>query len=168
MIHTRTTVLALAAVVAVGAAFVTSSAEARGFGGGFSRGGGSFGRHVSFARPIGGATFHRANLVRPINWNRFHHRPYWHHHHHRHFGWYRPYVYGVSTAAVAAPAYAAAPMAPSAKPCTCLTKEYTADKLVVFKDLCTREIAASPIGGMPQAGAPQPGEVDPQDGADTK
>ena len=71
---------------------------------------------------------------------------------------------------VAAPAYAAVttPMAPSAKPCTCLTKEYTADKLVVFKDLCTREIAASPMRGAPQAAMPQPGEVDPQDGADTK
>jgi hypothetical protein len=157
MISTRTTVLALAALAALGAALVTTSAEARGLGGGFSRGGGASFNRVSFARP---------------NLHGFHHRPHWHHHHRHHHHGYRPYVYGVSTAAVAAPAYAAAPMAPSAKPCTCLTKEYTADKLVVFKDLCTKEIAASPMGGAPQAGmpqrAPQPGEVDPQDGADTK
>src|SRR6187455_415378 len=111
----RTTLLALAAVAAIGAALATStsSADAGRLGGGFRHGGGGF-HHVQ------------------------HHRPHWQHqhYHHRHQG-YRPYIYGVGTAAVAAPAYAAAVAAPTAKPCTCLTKEYTADRLVVFKDLCT-------------------------------
>jgi hypothetical protein len=96
-----------------------------------------------------------------------HHRPHWQHHHHRHHGHgYRPYVYGAGAAAIAAPAYGAMAPKPAAGPCTCLTKEYTADKLVVFKDLCTKEAAAAPIGGAPQAAAqpaPQPGEIDPRD-----
>jgi hypothetical protein len=154
----RTTLLALAAVAAIGAALVTStsSADARGIGGGFSRGGGSF---ASLNR---GPSFNRGNFVRPIHVQ--HHRPHWQHHHHG----YRPYIYGVGAAAIAAPAYAAAVTTPTAKPCTCLTKEYTADKLVVFKDLCTKEVAAAPLGGAPQAAAqpqPQPGEVEPEDDA---
>jgi hypothetical protein len=143
----RTTYLALAAVAAIGAALATStsSAEAGGHGGGFRHGGG----------------YHHAQ----------HHRPHWQHHHHRHHHHgYRPYAYGVGTAAVAAPAYAAVAPKPAAGPCTCLTKEYTADKLVVFKDLCTKEAAAAPLGGAPQAAAqpqraPQPGSVEPEDEA---
>ena len=42
--------------------------------------------------------------------------------------------------------YAVAPAIASAKPCTCLTKEYTPDNLVVFKDVCTKEVASAPIG----------------------
>ena len=45
-------------------------------------------------------------------------------------------------------------------PCTCLTKEYTPDNLVVFKDVCTKEVASAPAGNtqallpMPQQDAP--------------
>jgi hypothetical protein len=175
---TRTTLLALAAVAAIGAALVTSTAPAD--AGGFSRGGG-------FASQGRGPAFNRGNFAKPIHVQ--HHRPHWQHHrhHHHHNHGYRPYSYGGGAAAVAAPAYAPAIAAPAAKPCTCLTKEYTADKMVVFKDRCTKEMAATPLGGMPQPAvqpprppqppqpgeiepqAPQPGEVEPQaDGADAK
>ena len=47
--------------------------------------------------------------------------------------------------AVATTGYAVAP-AYTARPCNCLTKEYTPDNLVVFKDLCTKEVASAPAG----------------------
>ena len=131
----KTSMLMLAAVASVGVTLASSSAEARpGFQGGF-RGG-----------------FHRP-----------HFRP--HFHPHRHVRWHRPWN-GVGAAAVAAPAFAAAAPRPAAAapgPCTCLTKEYTQDKLVVFTDRCTKEMAAAPIGGPQQQAQPQPepGEAEP-------
>jgi hypothetical protein len=82
---------------------------------------------------------------------------------HRHVRWHRPWIYGVGTAAVAAPAYAAVAPKPAAGPCTCLTKEYTKDNLVVFADRCTKEMAAAPIGGAQQQGQAQPeaGDAEP-------
>ena len=32
-------------------------------------------------------------------------------------------------------------------PCTCLTKNYTPEGMVVFQDLCTKEIASAPVDG---------------------
>jgi hypothetical protein len=86
--------------------------------------------------------------------------PHWRHHrhHHWHVRWHRPWIYGVGTAAIAAPAYAAVA---TAKPCTCLTKEYTPDNVVIFKDLCTKEQAAAQLGGQQQSQA-QPGAAAPQ------
>ena len=49
----------------------------------------------------------------------------------------------------AAAAVAAAPS------CTCLKKEYTPDNLVVFSDVCTKEVASAPIGNT-QATLPIP------------
>jgi len=33
-------------------------------------------------------------------------------------------------------------------PCTCLTKNYTPEGMVVFQDLCTKEIASAPVDGV--------------------
>ena len=33
--------------------------------------------------------------------------------------------------------------------CTCLTKDYTPEGIVVFKDLCTQEMASAPAEGAP-------------------
>jgi hypothetical protein len=33
--------------------------------------------------------------------------------------------------------------------CTCLTKDYTPEGIVVFKDLCTKEMASAPVDGGP-------------------
>ncbi len=43
-------------------------------------------------------------------------------------------------------------------PCTCLTKNYTPEGMVVFQDLCTKEMASAPVdGSSDQAQAePQP------------
>ena len=162
------TILALAAIATIGSAALvtsTSSADARaGFRGGFHGGiKGNIGRVARFThdRP------HRPNWTpnrpnRP-HWHPRFPRPHWHVRWNRSWG----YGVGVATAAVAAPVYAAAPTyaAPAApRPCTCLTKEYTPDNLVVFKDLCTKEMAAAPIGGgeqqqsmlPPQQGQPMP------------
>jgi hypothetical protein len=164
----RSAVLALAAVAAVGFGAIvasTDSADARGFGGGFSRGGGAHvggGRHFGGGRVhIGGGRIigHRPHLGhhrphfghRHIHLRRHVHiRPHWCHrwhfgHRHRchiHVRWPRPVIVG----AVAATTYAVAPMVTTARPCTCLTKEYTPDNLVVFKDLCTKEVASAPAG----------------------
>src|SRR5882724_6192638 len=117
----RNTILALAvAALGVGALMsTTSSADARGFGGGgFSRGGGMHGSigRVGHIGRIGNPTL-RLSIRKPIF------VPHWRHHRHWHVRWHRPWIYGVGTAAIAAPAYAAV-STPSAKPCTCLTKEY--------------------------------------------
>ena len=134
----KTSILVLAAVASAGVTLVTStsSADARpGLHGGF------------------GGGFHRPHF-QP------HFRP--HFHPHRHVRWHRPWVYGVGAAVaapvlaapvLAAPAYAAA--APKPGPCTCLIKEYTPDNLVVFKDLCTKEVASAPAGNT-QALLPAP------------
>jgi hypothetical protein len=45
-------------------------------------------------------------------------------------------------------------------PCTCLSKEYTQDGMVVFQDRCTNEAAAAPIGGQQQTEV-QPGVAAP-------
>jgi hypothetical protein len=72
-----------------------------------------------------------------------HHRPRWHVHY-RH---YRPYY---------RPIYAAIPAVRTVRgPCTCLTKEYTPEGTVIFKDLCTNEMAQAPVPGRPSAEAPR-------------
>jgi len=134
--------LMLAAIASAGATLVlsTASADARPGFGGFH--GGSF--HGGGFR--GG--FARFTPQRP------HFRPHFPHRPHVHVRWQRPWIYGVGATAVAAPDYAA--VAPRPAPCTCLSKEYTPDNLVVFKDRCTNEMAAAPIGGPQQQGQAQP------------
>ena len=41
-------------------------------------------------------------------------------------------------------------------PCTCLTKTYTQDGLVVFADVCTKEAASAPVGGASSDATPVP------------
>ena len=163
----RNAALALAAVATLGTATListTDSAEARFGGGGFSRGGGG-GGGMGMARMGGGGgrgAIGRVNLGGRVHLggrihlgNRIrigHHRPHfrpswchrWHHHCRIHVRWPRPLIYG---APVIATSYAVAPaLAAPAPRCTCLTKEYTQDGLVVFKDVCTKEVASAPIG----------------------
>jgi hypothetical protein len=156
----RNAMLALAAVATLGVGTLvatTDSADARGFGGGgggFQRGGGFSGgmRHIG-----GGPRFHGGRIgggVRVVGsgWThkvgqpRPHFRPHWCHrwysHCRVHVRWPRPVYVGAPV--IAATSYAVAPAV--ARPCTCLTKEYTPDNLVVFKDVCTKEVASAPIG----------------------
>jgi hypothetical protein len=172
MFNIRTTALALAAIASIGAASVlsSSSAEARGFGGGgFSRGGGAhlgggarIGGNVGI-RHVGGPRFvgqfkgprfvgHRPHFH--PNWCRFSYRCGPHI-----VRWHRPWIYGVGVGAVAT-TYAVTPAVAAAPRCTCLTKEYTPDNLVVFQDVCTKEVASAPIGNT-QAQLPLPQQQAP-------
>jgi len=170
MFNLRTTALALAAIASIGAAsfLSSSSAEARGFGGGMHRGGGG-GIHVGGGmrghigggiRRIGGGPRFVINRGHRHVGHRPHFRPNWCRLTHRcgpHIvRWHKPWIYGaVATTYAVAPAVAAAP-----RPCTCLTKEYTPDNLVVFTDVCTKEVASAPIGNT-QAQLPLPQQQAP-------
>jgi hypothetical protein len=155
---TRKTVLALAAVASLGAlALATNDASARGFGGGGMRSGGGGGgvhlsggggmRHIGGGgglRRIGGGVFKYPHL-----------RPHFVHRHHPHFfwryGWRRNYWVApvVATGVVSAPVW---------NRCTCLTKEYTPEGAVVFKDICTNEAAMNPPQAQPSAAAYDPSQ----------
>jgi len=136
----KSTLLAVAASAALGLAMLSPiSASAHGGGGhggghgGGMHGGGHGGGH-------GGHGGHGG-------WG---HHGGWSHggfarHHHRHYRWRvgyyhrpiwyaQPVVYGGYTVA--------RPITPG--PCTCLTKEYTPEGAVVFKDRCTNEEAMNP------------------------
>jgi hypothetical protein len=150
--------LATAATLAAGATLASSAADARGFGGG---GGGGFG-HSSFGRIGGGGggigrigggygrigggrSFAFRTPIRGGNPG-FPGHLHWAHWHHHHWFWrdgrwfYGDGDYGVD--GVVAPGPVAAP-----GPCTCLTKTYTQDGLVVFADVCTKEAASARVDG---------------------
>jgi hypothetical protein len=165
----RTSMFAIAAIAALGAASLivtTSSADARGGGGGGGfRSGGMGGGHAMRMGGGGGVRMGGGGVrvgmrhvgIRHVG---IRHVGLRHHHIHRHpnwcrvYGrcgihvrWHRPWVYPVATAGLVATSYAVAPaVAAAPRPCTCLTKEYTPDNLVVFKDLCTKEVASAPAG----------------------
>lgn len=164
----RTSMFAIAAVAALGAASLittTTSADARGFGGcggGFRSGGMGGGGHAAMRVGGGMRVGIRHVGIRHVGIRHVgirHHihrphltlRPHWCHR----FPWRckvgvhwpRPWVVPVATAGLVATSYAVAPaVAAAPRPCTCLTKEYTPDNLVVFKDLCTKEVASAPAG----------------------
>ena len=120
----RKIILSLAAVATIaGAALMSSNADAMMHNGG----------HSNF-RTIGhvGQVGHVGRIDRRIGQRRIHeHRHFvrWHNH-----IWIRPvgYVEGVTTV--------------QPGPCTCLTKNYTQEGLVVFQDLCTKEMASASVG----------------------
>jgi hypothetical protein len=171
MFNLRTTALALAAIASIGAAsfLSSSSAEARGFGGGFSRGGGGGhvgmrvggGGHVGGIRRIGGGPRFVSHRGPRLVGHRPHFRPNWCRLTHRcgpHIvRWHKPWIYGVGAVATT---YAVTPAVAAAPRCTCLTKEYTPDNLVVFQDVCTKEVASAPIGNT-QAQLPLPQQQAP-------
>ena len=116
----RKFILSLAAIGALAcASFAAGSAEAR-----IAHGGN--GGH--------GGNGHRPPHIRP-------HFPQHHVHRHRHwrYVWRHGYVRPVGyVARVAEPG-----------PCTCLWKGYTPEGTVVFKDLCTQEMASAPVADAP-------------------
>ena len=70
--------------------------------------------------------------------------------HHWHYGYRRPIWYARPVVYTA--------VRPVAGPCTCLSKEYTPEGAVLFKDRCTNEAAMNPPAPAPQ----QTGELQPQ------
>jgi hypothetical protein len=154
----RTLTLAFAAVATLATATLVTTDEASARPG-FSRmGGPGIARIHAGPRLIGRPNFARHVIHRP------HFRPHWHHHRcgwHRpcFVRWHRPYVYTAPVAAVTT--YAATP---TYNRCTCLTKEYTPDGLVVFKDVCTKEMATAPVGNPgpgPQTQVEEPAPQSP-------
>ena len=75
--------------------------------------------------------------------------PHFHEHfrHHAHFFRFHNHIF------VRHVAYAVRDV--QSGPCTCLTKNYTPEGLVVFQDLCTKEMASAPVDGSNQAQAEQ-------------
>lgn len=122
----KSTLLAVVASAALGLATLapTSASAFGGHGGGFHRGG-----HFGGARIAG----FRGGHVR-IGHYRPHHRWHWHRHHVR---WHRPLLYST-------PVVYGVARTPVAGACTCLTKEYTPEGAVLFKDRCTNEMAMNP------------------------
>jgi hypothetical protein len=102
-------------------------------------------------RHVGGVGIRRIGGIKHPQFKHPHVHPKFVQHHHRHWrwGWRRHYwVAPVVTTAVATGVVAAAP---TWNRCSCLTKEYTPEGAVVFKDLCTKETAVNPPAVHPTA-----------------
>jgi hypothetical protein len=148
----RKVILSLAtAVTIVAAGLASTAADARGGGGGHG-GGGHGGGGAHFARGghggghFGGRGNHRSRTAHR-NGRGYHgygHEHRWAHNW-RHRWFFRDGVWvdgGYDETAAVAPAEATAP-----GPCTCLTKNYTKEGLVLFADICTKESASAPVDG---------------------
>src|SRR5437868_1122030 len=81
---------------------------------------------------------HSNNNIKWVN----HQKPHYHHHAHLYIKRYYGPAYVRSVGYVR-------PVV-SNGPCTCLTKDYTPEGQVVFKDLCTKEMAMAPVDGTPE------------------
>lgn len=130
----KSNLLAIVATAALGLAMLSANeASARGHGGGggggMHGGGGHMGGHMGGRGDGGGRHV-----------GRHHPHPHWHVRYHRPI-WYG----GISTVG-----YAVARPVVASGPCTCLSKEYTPDGRVLFKDLCTNEAAINPPVVAPQ------------------
>ena len=137
----KSNLLAIVATAALGLAMLSATeASARGHGGG-GGGGGMHGGHGGGGMHVGHGGGGRIGRIDHIG----HRHPHWHVRYHR------PIWYGVRTVG-----YSVARPVVASGPCTCLSKEYTPDGRVLFKDLCTNEAAINPPVVAPQ----QSGSID--------
>jgi hypothetical protein len=140
---TLTFALATAATI-VTASLGSTTADARGFGGGFGGGrvtsGGFRGGHIASSgrtlTPI--LNPGRTGNPRFPRWPG-HPGHNWTYHPHGHL------VFRGGRWITIDEVVDEAPVAPVSGPCTCLTKTYTADGLVVFADVCTKEAASARV-----------------------
>ena len=151
---TLTLALATAATIAA-ASLGSSTADARGFGGGFGGGrvasGGFRGGHIASSgrtlTPIlnpghtGDPRFPRWPGHPGHNWT-------YHPHGHLVFRFGRWITIDEAVDDV--------PATPVSGPCTCLTKTYTQDGLVVFADVCTKEAASARVDDSEDTEKPVP------------
>ena len=136
----KSTLLAVAASAALGLALLSPTlASAKNHGGGHGGGG-----HKMHGGGHGGGKMHGYHGG---GRHAGHHR---HRHRHWHVRYHRPVWYGVR------PVYTSYSTPRVAGPCTCLTKQYTPDGRVLFKDICTNEAAINP----PIVGSQQTGSID--------
>lgn len=141
----RTFILSLATAAAIAAVSLGSgSADARGFGGGGFGGG-----HLGGGGHVGGGHAaargsHLANL-NPGRGGGGGGQPGGHwagKFHHGHWIFRDGIWIEIDGVADVGP-----DVAPAPGPCTCLTKNYTPDGLVVFTDICTKESASAQVAG---------------------
>jgi hypothetical protein len=158
---TLTFALATAATIAA-ASLGSSTADARGFGGGFGGGrsfasGGFRGGHIASSgrtlTPIlnPGRTGNPGRIGNP-RFPRWPGHPghQWAYHPHGHL------VFRGGRWITIDEVVDEAPVTPVSGPCTCLTKTYTADGLVVFADVCTKEAASARVDGSADTATPVP------------
>ena len=142
----RKAILSLATATIIAAGLASTAADARGFGGGFGGG------HFASARSLGGGNHlaGRGNVghLATLNpgrggrgGNPGHGKLHGHHPHRifRNGIWIDVDGYVDD--------YVDAPVVVTPGPCTCLTKTYTRDGLVVFADVCTKEAASARVDG---------------------
>jgi hypothetical protein len=136
----KSTMTALAALAVLGLAVTNASAKPGGPGG--IKGPAM---NPGIIKPAGGIKIIPSNPIKPgkpVHWPGLkphwpHKHPHWHVHYRPRI-WYPPVVVG-------GPTYIASrPVASAPGPCTCLSKEYTQEGVVVFKDRCTNEMAMNP------------------------
>jgi len=129
-----------AAVAALGLllAPVTASAKSHNGNGSHHRSHHSHHKHGKHA--------HRHHKHHHMHHAHHHHKKHhWHHRHHKYYPSYETTYYSKPTYSepsytYSKPSYVYTKPAPS---CTCLTKEYAPDGTVIFKDVCTKEMAVS-------------------------
>ena len=138
----KSTMLALTAFAALGLA--ATGANAKPGGPGLGPKGPGF--NPGIVKPVGLKPVKPNIPVKPIfvpHWP--HNHPHWHVHYRPRF-WYPPVVVG-------GPTYIASrPIVSAPGPCTCLSKEYTPEGAVLFKDRCTNEMAMNPPPAPQQTG----------------
>jgi hypothetical protein len=152
--------LALAAAVSLGA-FALSGSSASAFhaaGGGGVHAIGSSGLHVNSMPHVQGIMIKpqvQGIKIKPQVFGIKINPIFNHHAHWPRWGWYRytfrhPYWVAPVIAAGGVAAYAAT--TPTTSTCTRLTKQYTPEGAVVFKDVCTNEMAMNPpVNASPAA-----------------
>lgn len=174
--------LALAAIVTLGAVALSSSsasafhAAGGGIGGAHASGGGAKmlgggGLNLKSKPLVNGIVINKPMVtgIKINPWPKFGH--HWNWHYPRfwwwRYSWRRPYWIApvVATGGVAGAATYAS--TPATNTCTCLTKQYTPQGAVVFKDVCTNEMAMNPpLSASPAAYMPeqpqQQGYLQPQ------
>jgi hypothetical protein len=144
----KSTLLAFAAAAALGLAMLSPTIASAKHGGG--HGGGHGGHHGGGKHGGGHHGKHGGHGMHGHHGHGHHHHGHRHRHRHPHWHvrYHRPVWYAPR------PVYVAS--RPVAGPCTCLSKEYTSDGRVLFKDLCTNEAAMNPPIVTPQ----QSGAID--------
>jgi hypothetical protein len=145
----KSTMTALAALAVLGLAMTNAGAKPGGPGIGIK----GPAMNPGIVKPAGGIKIIPSNPIKPgkpVHWPGL--KPHWPHKHPHWHVHYRPRIWYPAPVAVA-PTY----IASRPGPCTCLSKEYTPQGAVLFKDRCTNEMAMNPPE-LPQ----QTGEAEPQ------
>jgi hypothetical protein len=132
-----------AAVATIGVAITPVTASAKSSGNG--------GSHQSQKHKPGKHAHHKHHHHKHHKHAHHHHHKHKHHKHRWHY-YYKYYpVQEVETSYVSRPNYVVTPS--TSQSCTCLTKEYTPDGSVLFRDVCTKEMAVNSVGSKKAAAA---------------